>query len=48
MIIFFLKKILLRVFLRATVEYHRNTEHGLPDIEVTISVNEDELLLRYE
>ncbi len=35
-------------FSRATVEYHRNSDNGLPDIEVTISVNEDELLLRYE
>ncbi len=48
MIIFFLKNSYYVFFLRATVEYHRNSEHGLPDIEVTISVNEDELLLRYE
>lgn len=35
-------------FLRATVEYHRHSDKHLPDIEVTIAVNEDELLIRYE
>ena len=35
-------------FSRATVEYHRHSDHNLPNVDVTIAVNEDELVLRYE
>jgi hypothetical protein len=36
------------VFCRATVEHHRHSDLGLPSVGVTIAVNEDELILRYE
>jgi hypothetical protein len=37
------------VFLsRATVENHRYSDLGLPSVGVTIAVNEDELVFRYE
>jgi hypothetical protein len=38
----------LLFFRRATVEHHRYSDLGLPSVGVTIAVNEDELVLRYE
>jgi hypothetical protein len=35
-------------FSRATVEHHRHSGLGLPSVGITIAVNEDELVLRYE
>jgi len=37
---------MLKNAFRATVEYHKNSDHDVPNVDVTISVNEDELLLR--
>jgi len=37
---------MLKNAFRATIEHHRNSDNDLPDIKVTISVNEDELLVR--
>lgn len=37
---------MLKNAFRATVEHHQHSDQGLPDIEVTISVNDDELILR--
>ncbi|CAF0823824.1 unnamed protein product [Rotaria sordida] len=37
---------MLKNAFRATVEHHKNSDKKLPNVGVTISVNEDELLLR--
>jgi len=37
---------MLKNAFQATVEHHRNSDDSLPNIEVTISVNDDELIIR--